>query len=67
VPGEPAALSDLPVLAQDPVHGGDRGHIHALVEQCRIDLRRRSVDELRAVEQRQNLLPLGGAERVRRH
>lgn len=67
MPGQPATLADLPVLSQVLVHRGDRADVDALVEQSGVDLRRSSVNELRAVQQPQNLLAFGQSERVRRH
>ena len=67
VPGQPATLTDLPVLPQDPVHRGDRAQVDALVEQRRrrpAPGRRRRTRSL--FNSRQDPLPLGGGERVRR-
>lgn len=57
-------LANLRVLAKNPIHGGDRTDVHALVQQRRVDLGRGRVDELRTVQQPQNLLAFGRGERA---
>jgi hypothetical protein len=60
------AFSDLALGAKDPVHGGDRRHIPAIVEQSGPHLGRGQVHELRGVQQVQQLVELGVGELVRR-
>ena len=52
VGGLAAAFTHLVVLVEDPVHGGDRAQVDALVEQLGVDGGRGLVDELVGVEER---------------
>ena len=55
-------LVGLGVLRQDPVHRPRRTQVHAFIEQLRVDLRWRPVDEPVLVQHRENRLPLDGRE-----
>ncbi len=52
------ALTDLVVLAQQAVEGGDRGDVGALVEELEVDLGRRVVDEALRAQVREDLVDL---------
>ena len=60
------ALADLPGLAEQPVHRGDRGQVDALIDQDRPDLPRGLAGEPGTVQDGKQLLPLAGGQRVRR-
>ncbi len=62
VGGMASAVTHLVVLAEDPVHGGDRTQVDALVEELGVDGGRRLVCVLGAVEDAADLLPLDLAE-----
>ncbi len=51
-------VTHLVVLAQHPVHGGDRSEVDALVEELGVDGGRSLVDVLVAVEDAADLLAL---------
>lgn len=50
-----AAFADLATGAQQPVHRRDRAQVHALIQQDRVDLRGRQVDEALLVEHTEHL------------
>jgi len=66
VASPPAAVPDLGVLGQDPVHRGDRAQVHPTIEQGGVHLQRRAVDELVAAQHGQHPRPLNLGQRVRR-
>ena len=51
-----AALADLPGLVEQPVHRGDRGQVHALIDEQGPDLPRGLVGEPRAVQDSEQLV-----------
>src|SRR5690606_12587396 len=60
-----AALTRLPGLGEDAVHRADRGEIDAASEQGRVDLGRRLVGELGAMERVEDVRALGLVEAAR--
>ena len=61
-----AALADLPGLAEQPVHRGDRGQVDALIDEQGPDLPRGLVGEPGTIQDGKQLLTLTGRQRVRR-
>lgn len=61
-----ASLPDFVMRREQPVHRALRAEVGALVEQRRVDLGRRQIDEARRVERVEHVLLLGGRERARR-
>jgi hypothetical protein len=61
-----AALADLPGLAEQPVHRGDRGQVGALIDEQGPDLARGLVLKPRAIQDGKQFLTLAGGQRVRR-
>ena len=55
-----ATLTDLVVLMEDPVHGGDRSQVDPLVQELGVDGGRGLVDELLGLEEGLDLLALDG-------
>ena len=62
-----AARGSRPVCAQQPVEGGHRAQVGALVQQDRPRLGRGGVSEPLAVQHVQDRAPLGRAQRARLH
>ena len=60
--GLTSSFTDLVVLVEDPVHGGDRPQVDALIEELGIDGGRGLVDELVGLEEGLDLLALDRAE-----
>ena len=67
VGGLGAPLPALPGLAQDPVIGGHRSQVGALIQQRRPCLGGGGVSEPRRVQHVQDRLPLGGGQSARLH
>jgi len=61
-----ASLTVLAGDAQQPVHGGDRAQVDAVVEEPSPDLGGREVAELVGPQHRQDVLTFGLAQRVAR-
>src|SRR5664280_3890445 len=61
--GMAPSVAHLTVLAEDPVHGGNRAQVDALVEKLGVDRGRGLVGVLLAVQHPSDLLPLDLTER----